>query len=89
MLARLGHDPYRLPGLKSREGMNEITLTIDGTLVKASEGETILKAALNAAIYIPALCAHPDLPPAPGIKAKEVVFQGGKAIQGTDDDTGI
>jgi ferredoxin len=84
LLAQLGHDPYRLSGLKSREGMDEITLTIDDTLVKASEGDTILKAALNAAFYIPALCAHPDLLPGPGIKAKEVVFQGRKAIKGTE-----
>lgn len=49
----------------------------------------ILKAAQNAALYIPALCAHPDLLSAPGIKAEEVVFRGGEAIQGSDHSHGF
>ncbi len=36
---------------------------IDGTEVKASPGQTIIEAAEAAGIYIPRLCAHPDLPP--------------------------
>lgn len=35
---------------------------IDDRPVDASEGQTILEAALNANIYIPHLCTHPDLP---------------------------
>ncbi len=35
---------------------------IDGRPVDALEGQTILEAALNANIYIPHLCTHPDLP---------------------------
>jgi predicted molibdopterin-dependent oxidoreductase YjgC len=63
--------------------MDAVRLTIDGIEVEAREGGTILEAAQNAALYIPALCAHPDLSPAPGIISREVVFQGGEAIRGT------
>lgn len=41
-----------------------MTLTIDGKSVEAPEGSSVLNAAVAAGIYIPALCAHPDLPPA-------------------------
>jgi len=37
--------------------MGMVTLTIDGKEVKAEEGTTILRAALDAGIYIPNLCA--------------------------------
>ena len=40
-----------------------ITLTIDGARVETTRGKTILEAALDAGIYIPALCYHPDLKP--------------------------
>jgi formate dehydrogenase alpha subunit len=40
-----------------------ITLTIDGRLVSAPEGTTVLEAALSAGIDIPRLCHHPDLAP--------------------------
>ena len=65
--------------------MGGIRLTIDGIEVEAEEEQTILEAAASAAIYIPALCAHPDLPPAPGITSREIIFQGGEAIRGTGD----
>jgi formate dehydrogenase beta subunit len=42
---------------------NTITLTIDGVRIETTRGKTILKAALDAGIYIPALCYHPDLKP--------------------------
>jgi formate dehydrogenase beta subunit len=45
------------------EEMNEFTLTIDGQTVKANKDMTIFEAATKAGIYIPNLCAHPDLPP--------------------------
>ena len=41
-----------------------VELTIDGKLVQAPDGASVLNAASVAGIYIPALCAHPDLPPA-------------------------
>lgn len=39
-------------------------LTIDGKSVEAPAGASLLNAATAAGIYIPALCAHPDLAPA-------------------------
>ena len=43
--------------------MGSVTLTIDGQATEAEEGATILEAAQQAGIYIPALCYHPDLKP--------------------------
>lgn len=43
--------------------MDEIKFTMDGLLVKARKGETILQAAIRNGIYIPHLCYHPDLKP--------------------------
>ncbi|MGQ9681794.1 MAG: formate dehydrogenase subunit alpha [Anaerolineae bacterium] len=43
--------------------MNTINLTIDGIVVAAREGQTVLEAALAQGIYIPHLCHHPDLKP--------------------------
>jgi len=43
--------------------MEEITITIDGTKVKAVPGQTILVAADKAGVYIPRLCYHPAIPP--------------------------
>jgi formate dehydrogenase beta subunit len=40
-----------------------LTLTIDGREVAAEAGTSILDAALEAGIYVPHLCSHPDLPP--------------------------
>lgn len=43
--------------------MAKVTLTINGRPVEAEEGQTVLQAATAAGIYIPTLCAHPDLRP--------------------------
>jgi len=40
-----------------------VSLAIDGATVTAPAGVSLLSAAHHAGIYIPALCAHPDLPP--------------------------
>lgn len=40
-----------------------VDITIDGKAVCAPAGSSVLSAATAAGIYIPALCAHPDLPP--------------------------
>ncbi|MEZ5616328.1 MAG: FAD-dependent oxidoreductase [Rhodocyclaceae bacterium] len=40
-----------------------VKLTVDGQPVEAPAGASLLSAASAAGIYIPALCAHPDLPP--------------------------
>lgn len=41
-----------------------VSMVIDGKTVDVPAGASVLNAATNAGIYIPALCAHPDLPPA-------------------------
>lgn len=51
-------------------------LTIDEQIVEARQGVTLLEAAREAGIYIPALCAHPDLPPAPGMLGIQAVYRG-------------
>jgi len=40
-----------------------VTITIDGKKLDAPEGTSLLSAASAGGIYIPSLCAHPDLPP--------------------------
>jgi len=42
--------------------MSEFTITIDDKQVSVSAGITVFQAAVSAGIYIPSLCAHPDLP---------------------------
>ena len=44
--------------------MGTVNLTIDGVEVEARSDATVLEAALEAGIYIPHLCHHPDLKPA-------------------------
>ncbi len=43
--------------------MSEITFTIDGREITARKGQSVLKAAEAAGIYIPHLCAYKDLVP--------------------------
>ena len=43
--------------------MDRVTLTVDGRTISANPGQSVLNAALDAGIYIPHLCSHPDLPP--------------------------
>ena len=43
--------------------MGSISLTIDGRLVEAEEGATVLQAARGAGITIPTICDHKDLNP--------------------------
>ena len=38
--------------------MSNVGLTIDDRQVQAEEGSTLLQAATQAGVYIPALCAH-------------------------------
>ena len=42
--------------------MNTVSLRINGAEVKSTKGNTILEACRELDIYIPTLCAHPDLP---------------------------
>jgi formate dehydrogenase beta subunit len=51
-------------------------LTIDGRTVEARLGSSVLEAALEAGIYIPHLCDHPDLPPAGACRLCVVELEG-------------
>ena len=42
--------------------MSEFTIEINGQVVPASAGQTVLQVAKSAGIKIPTLCYHPDLP---------------------------
>ncbi len=55
-------------------------MTIDHIEVEVAEGATVLEAARSAGIYIPALCYHPDLPPAPGMKPGEFIYRGEELV---------
>jgi formate dehydrogenase (NADP+) beta subunit len=43
--------------------LDSVVLTIDGIKVETQKGTTVLKAALDAGIFIPSLCHHPNLKP--------------------------
>ncbi|MDO4403999.1 MAG: FAD-dependent oxidoreductase [Atopobiaceae bacterium] len=51
-------------------------LTIDGQVVKAQEGQSVLNAALDAGIFVPHLCGHPDLEPIGGCGLCMVEIEG-------------
>ena len=59
-------------------------MTIDHIEIEVDEGATVLEAARSAGIYIPALCYHPDLPPAPGMKPGEFIYRAGELIKNAD-----
>lgn len=61
--------------------MEHVTLAIDGTRVTTPKGTNVLRAALGAGIYIPALCAHPDLPPSTSKKPVDTVYRGEAPIR--------
>ena len=56
-------------------------LTIDGRVLEAQPGLTLLEAARRAGIYIPSLCHHPDLPPARGLKPEAAVYRDGRRLE--------
>jgi NADPH-dependent glutamate synthase beta subunit-like oxidoreductase len=62
-----------------------VTIKINNTEFNVAEGLTILKAALANNIYIPHLCAHPDLPPSQDIRPSDKIYQGGKEYQNIPD----
>lgn len=64
--------------------MTTISITINGVKIDAIKGSTLLKASLKAGIYIPSICAHPDLPPLVGLKPAEEIFQGNSKIKSND-----
>ena len=56
--------------------MGKLKLTIDSVQVECEEGTSILNAALDAGIYIPHLCYHPDLTPQGNCKLCVVEING-------------
>ena len=57
-----------------------IGLKIDGKLVEAEEGVSILEASLEAGIYIPNLCHHPDLQPMGACRLCLVEIEGQEGV---------
>jgi len=55
---------------------NEITFSIDGTIVKGKPGQTIMQAADEAGIYIPRLCYLPELTPHGSCRVCTVIVNG-------------
>lgn len=55
-------------------------LVIDGKSVEAKPESTILEAALDAGIYIPAICYHPDLPGFSETEPSTEIFRGAEKI---------
>ena len=51
-------------------------ITIDGKEIEAREGQSILEAALEADIFIPHLCSHPDLEAKGGCRLCSVEIEG-------------
>jgi predicted molibdopterin-dependent oxidoreductase YjgC len=60
--------------------MENIGLTINGQLVSAKPGMTVLEAALTAGIYIPTLCYYPDLKPYGGCRLCVVEIEGMRGL---------
>lgn len=56
--------------------MSRVKLQIDGYYIEAEEEQSVLEAALQAGIYIPHLCYHPDLTPQGGCKLCAVEIEG-------------
>lgn len=53
-----------------------IKISIDNQVLNVQEGLTILQAARENGIYIPALCSHPDLKPFRSLVLSEKIYQG-------------
>ncbi|MFH1569697.1 MAG: 2Fe-2S iron-sulfur cluster-binding protein [Gemmatimonadota bacterium] len=53
-----------------------ISFTIDGVKIEAATGQTIMEAAAGAGIYIPRLCAHPELKPYGSCRVCTVMVNG-------------
>ncbi len=62
------------------------TLIIDSIEIAVPEGTKILNAALQAGIYIPHVCSHPDLPPVEQLKPAEAVYRGNGPLENRKPD---
>jgi formate dehydrogenase (NADP+) beta subunit len=61
--------------------VSKVRLVINGREVVAPSGATILEAARNSGIYIPALCRRPELPPAESAEGSRVIYQGDRRVE--------
>lgn len=61
--------------------IDKATITIDGQVIKARYGQTVLQAARENGIYIPVLCDHPALPPEGACRICLVEIERQKALQ--------
>ncbi|MFW9991082.1 MAG: FAD-dependent oxidoreductase [Candidatus Odinarchaeota archaeon] len=61
--------------------MEKISISVNGTKIEAMKGSSVLEAAQDAEIYIPRLCAHPDLPSSLTIRPVESIFRGDVQIK--------
>ncbi|MHC4078721.1 MAG: FAD-dependent oxidoreductase [Planctomycetota bacterium] len=61
--------------------MAQLHLELDGEHVLVPPGCTILEAAGKNDVYIPALCAHPAIPPARDLCGQGFVFRGAERIE--------
>jgi formate dehydrogenase beta subunit len=57
-------------------------LRIDDREIEAGEGRSLLEAAHDAGIYLPALCYHPSLPPWKDLVLRREVYQGREKVLG-------
>ncbi|MCF0143297.1 MAG: FAD-dependent oxidoreductase [Parasporobacterium sp.] len=53
-----------------------MNIIIDGKTIEAKEGQSLLNAALDAGVYIPHLCSHPDLEAKGGCRLCSVEIEG-------------
>ncbi len=56
--------------------MSSLEIFIDKKSIQSQEGKSVLNAALEAGIYVPHLCSHPDLTPQGGCKLCVVEIEG-------------
>jgi len=56
--------PESVPWMVAAEAMRKIELELDGRVVLADEGKTLLEVAADNGIEIPTHCYHPGYPPA-------------------------
>ncbi|MBN1308852.1 MAG: FAD-dependent oxidoreductase [Chitinispirillaceae bacterium] len=64
--------------------MDTLAIAIDGRSFDAAPGSTILDVARKAGVYIPSLCAHPDVPVIEHAIGATVVYRGDERLTADD-----
>ena len=59
-------------------------ITVDGQKIEAQDGKSILEASIEAEIYIPHLCAHPQLGDSSEVQSMDEVYVGGEGHKGEE-----